>query len=150
MLSNSPIYDSFVWNKHLSFAMIVWYILLVIGLWKVFEKAGEEGWKALIPFYNLYILFKISNVAPLFLVQILCAGAAAVAYWLAHLIFLFYPIGWMLSLGTVFISFYMWYSLSRAFGHGLGFTLGLCFLNPIFIMILGYGGSRYYLSSWRF
>jgi signal peptidase I len=40
-------------------------ILLVIiaasmaGLWKIFEKAGEKGWKALIPIYNYYIWLKI-------------------------------------------------------------------------------------------
>ena len=35
------------------------YVLQVIGWWKIFTKAGEAGWKSLIPFYNLYILFKI-------------------------------------------------------------------------------------------
>jgi len=31
----------------------------LIGLWKLFEKAGEQGWKVLIPFYNFYIWLKI-------------------------------------------------------------------------------------------
>ena len=31
-----------------------WYVLLAIAYWKIFEKAGEPGWKALIPFYNTY------------------------------------------------------------------------------------------------
>lgn len=35
------------------------FLLLVIGLWKVFEKAGEPGWAAIIPIYNLYIVLKI-------------------------------------------------------------------------------------------
>ena len=38
---------------------IIFYILVIIGQWKMFEKAGESGWKALIPIYNLYILYKI-------------------------------------------------------------------------------------------
>ena len=29
------------------------------GLWKIFEKAGERGWKALIPFYNMYAWLKV-------------------------------------------------------------------------------------------
>lgn len=29
------------------------------GLWKVFEKAGQAAWAALIPFYNLYIWLKV-------------------------------------------------------------------------------------------
>jgi hypothetical protein len=35
-------------------------VLAIIGMWKVFEKAGEPGWAAIIPFYNSYVLFKIT------------------------------------------------------------------------------------------
>lgn len=34
------------------------YVLYVVGLWKIFAKAGEDGWKSLIPFYNTYVLVK--------------------------------------------------------------------------------------------
>lgn len=36
--------------------------LTIIGLWKCFTKAGEKGWKALIPFYNSVILYRISGI----------------------------------------------------------------------------------------
>ena len=36
--------------------------------------------------------------------------------------------------------------LSKAFGHGLGFTLGLIFLSPIFYLMLGFGSSHYVLG----
>ena len=42
----------------LSIAIIV---ISYIGMWKCFEKAGEKGWKAIIPFYNYAILYKISG-----------------------------------------------------------------------------------------
>jgi len=35
------------------------FVSTAIGLWKLFEKAGEQGWKVLIPFYNFYIWLKI-------------------------------------------------------------------------------------------
>lgn len=35
------------------------------------------------------------------------------------------------------------HKLSKAFGHGIGFTLGLIFLSPIFMLILGFGNSQY-------
>lgn len=44
--------------------MIFWLALIVlsvVALWKVFTKAGEEGWKSLIPFYNTYTLFRIAG-----------------------------------------------------------------------------------------
>ncbi len=42
-------------------ATILFFILTVIGLWKLFEKAGTPGWVILIPFYNFYIWLKIIN-----------------------------------------------------------------------------------------
>lgn len=40
---------------------ILFFILSLVGLWKLFEKAGTPGWVVLIPFYNFYIWLKIIN-----------------------------------------------------------------------------------------
>jgi signal peptidase I len=40
---------------------IVFFILSLAGLWKIFEKAGFPGWTVLVPFYNFYIWLKIIN-----------------------------------------------------------------------------------------
>jgi len=39
--------------------LLIIIVATVAGLWKIFEKAGEKGWKALIPIYNYYIWLKI-------------------------------------------------------------------------------------------
>ena len=41
---------------------ILFAVLQIIAAWKVFEKAGEKGWKSLIPFYNIYILFRVLGI----------------------------------------------------------------------------------------
>jgi len=42
---------------------LIFFVLSLIaslaGLWKIFEKAGEPGWKILVPFYNFYIWLQI-------------------------------------------------------------------------------------------
>jgi signal peptidase I len=38
---------------------ILFFIFSLAGLWKIFEKAGRQGWEALVPFYNFYIWLKI-------------------------------------------------------------------------------------------
>ena len=38
---------------------ILFFISCIIGLYAIFEKAGEKGWKVFVPFYNLYIWLKI-------------------------------------------------------------------------------------------
>ena len=40
---------------------VLFFILTIIGLWKLFEKTGTPGWVVLIPFYNFYIWLKIIN-----------------------------------------------------------------------------------------
>ena len=39
---------------------ILFWIIGIVGRWKVFEKAGKAGWKSLIPFYSGYCLFDIA------------------------------------------------------------------------------------------
>ncbi|NVO02453.1 MAG: signal peptidase I, partial [Bacteroidetes bacterium] len=38
---------------------LIFVVLTIVGLWKLFEKAGEKGWIVLIPFYNFYVWLKI-------------------------------------------------------------------------------------------
>jgi signal peptidase I len=38
---------------------IIFSIGTIVGLWKLFEKAGRKGWEIIIPFYNFYIWLKI-------------------------------------------------------------------------------------------
>jgi signal peptidase I len=44
------------------FVFLVLFVLLpTIGLWKLFEKAGQAGWQAIVPVYNAYIMIKLSG-----------------------------------------------------------------------------------------
>ena len=38
---------------------VIFIVLPYIGLWKLFEKAGEAGWQAIIPIYNIYVMIKL-------------------------------------------------------------------------------------------
>ena len=105
---------------------LVILILQIIGMWKVFTKAGEKGWKSIIPIYNAVILFKISGLSPWIIFGYL-AG--------------FIPfIGWIVCLG---ITIYQCNSLAKAFGKDVGYTIGLLFLPTIFYLILGCGQAQY-------
>lgn len=102
--------------------LVVWVafvVLYIAGLWKTFEKAGEDGWKAIIPIYNVIVLLKIVGR----------------------------PWWWLLLMLIPCVNFVIWIiiasDLSKSFGQGTGFTIGLIFLPAIFVMILGFGNSRY-------
>ncbi|HEX6122194.1 MAG TPA: DUF5684 domain-containing protein, partial [Ktedonobacterales bacterium] len=97
-------------------AIAVFYIA---AGWRIFTKAGRPGWAILIPIYSTIVLLQITGHSG----------------W-TFLLFLI-PI-----VGLVFGIFVL-HDLSKAFGHGAGFTLGLLFLSIIFYPILGFGSSKY-------
>lgn len=48
-------------DKSVSFTGLLLAVVMVVALWKMFEKAGEEGWKAIVPFYNTYTMFRLAG-----------------------------------------------------------------------------------------
>ena len=94
-------------------------VLGVVGFWKVFTKAGEEGWKSIIPIYNVYTLLKIVGR----------------------------PGWWLILFFIPFVNVIIWIivalDLAKSFGKGTGFGVGLIFLGFIFMLILGFGDAKY-------
>ncbi|MCQ2752217.1 MAG: DUF5684 domain-containing protein [Coriobacteriales bacterium] len=134
--------------------IIAFYILLIIANWKIFTKAGEKGWKSIIPFYNIYIVFKISWKTMYFWISfgLIVVGAIILyalggAYTVGGQLYYTNTImafigGILMFVGTVIV-FVDYYWLSKAFGHGYGYFFGLLFLPTIFTLILGFGKSQY-------
>ena len=123
---------------------VVWYIILAVANWKIFSKAGEEGWKSLIPFLNSYVIFKIAWQAKMFWIFFGSVIAGSICTTIAGedggVLSI---IGMILSLVGCVMAVIVTHKLSKSYGHGIGFTLGLLFLSPIFTMILGFGKSQY-------
>lgn len=57
-------------------------IIMIAAMWRVFEKAGEAGWKALIPIYNLYVLVSIAGKAWWWFLIILCVPLVGLIFYL--------------------------------------------------------------------
>jgi len=104
-------------------ALIIIYVvvilLIIAACWVVFTKAGKPGWAILIPIYNMIVYLQIVGKPWWWLLLMLIPFVNLVfAIWVVNL-------------------------LSKSFGHGVGFTLGLLFLSFIFIPILAFGESKY-------
>lgn len=99
--------------------ILAFLVLVIIGSWKVFTKAGKPGWACIIPFYSQYCQFDIAwgNGWMFLLTLIPCVN---IVVMIIHSI-----------------------KLAKAFGQGTGFGLGLIFLSPIFYLILGFGSAEY-------
>ncbi len=107
------------------FVYFVFIILMIIGMWKIFVKAGRPGWHSIIPIYNQIVLLQI---------------AGKPEWWF---LLMFVP------LVNIIVIFMMWSALSKSFGKSTVFTLGLIFLPFVTIPVLGFGAAKYMGSSAR-
>lgn len=101
-------------------------ILQIVAMWKLYTKAGEKGWKSIIPIYNIVILFKISGLSP-WLILVYLLGIIPFVGWIAMIV----------------LTIYQANNLAKSFGKDIGYTVGLVLLAPIFYLILGFGKSEY-------
>ena len=120
--------------------VIGWYILQVVAYWQIFEKAGEPGWKAIIPCYNTYTQYKFTWNANIYWFVLF---GTVIGGMLKSFDGIFSVLGSAILLAVTIINIVALNKLDRAFGHGTGFTIGLFFLNPIFKLILGFGSDQY-------
>lgn len=95
-------------------------VVYIVAQWKIYEKAGQKGWAALIPFYNIYILLKIVGKP---------------GWWLVLIIFVPFV--------NIILAIWMTNLLSKSFGKDILFTIGLLFFGIIFYPILGFGDAKY-------
>ncbi len=94
-------------------------VLVVASLWMIFTKAGQPGWAAIIPIYNLVVLLQIVG-RPI--------------WWIVLMLIPF--------VGIV-IAILVMIDLAKSFGKGAGFGIGLVFLSFIFAPMLAFGDARY-------
>lgn len=98
-------------------------IMLIVSIWKIFEKAGKPGWTSLIPIYNFIVLLEIIKKPTWWIIMLLIP--------LVNIVFLF----------LVYIE------LAIVFGQGAGFGIGLIFLSFVFLPVLAFGKSYQYIYN---
>jgi Family of unknown function (DUF5684) len=102
--------------------LIIWLLVVVFYLaaeWRIFTKAGKPGWAVIIPIYGTLVFLQVIGRPWWWLIMFLIP--------LVNIPFLIIAVN----------------DLSKSFGHGVGYTLGLIFLPEIFLPMLGFGGSQY-------
>jgi hypothetical protein len=94
-------------------------VLTVAAAWMIFAKAGESGWKSLVPVLGALVMLRITGR----------------------------PWWWLLLLLVPVVNFYpaivMCWDLARVFGKSHGYAIGLLLLPPVFMCMLAFGDARY-------
>ena len=108
-------------------------ILIVVSNCKIFAKAGEKWWKALIPLYNSWIQTKITGLAwywyPIFV------GVTA--------LLAIYDSNFIIYMSLLLVSYNYCFNMAKKFGKSTGFAVLMAFLPVIGLPILAFGSAKY-------
>ncbi len=103
-----------------SICWLVVVVLVIAGMWKTFVKAGQPGWAAIIPIYNLYVMLQI---------------VGRETWWLLLFFVPFLNIVMPLILGI---------DMAKSFGKDTLYGVLLLWLfAPIGYLILGFSDAQY-------
>ena len=106
---------------------LVFEIAAIVGLWMMFTKMNEDGWKAIIPFYNQYKLCEKTMGDPW--------------YWVRLFVVIIPFIGWI---AYFYFKYQIGKAVARSFGQADSWAWGYTFLEPVFYCITGFGQYNYY------
>jgi hypothetical protein len=111
-------------NPAAGFVFLLIYLVAlgfaVAAIWRIYQKAGQPGWAAIVPFYNLYVQLKI---------------VGRPVWWL---LLYFIPLVNIVVLLIVSIDMAKSFGKSTLFG-----VVGLFFFSYIGYLVLGFGPAQY-------
>jgi hypothetical protein len=122
-------------------AVLAAVVIVIIAKWKILTKAGEEGWKAIIPVYGDMVLCKCVGVweyYPIVLLVIsIFSGLFGDSSYLSGTISL------LSTAVSIYYGVILNISLAQSFGKDSGFGIGLMLLSIVFYPMLGFGRSQF-------
>lgn len=99
---------------------LAFFVLFLVGYWKVFTKLGLPGWMGIIPFVNVYMIFKArgEHEPVVFLILCLIPCVNIIGFW-------------FLASDT-----------AETFGKEIGWKIFLFLLPGISHLVLGFGSAQ--------
>ena len=100
--------------------LLVLMIFYLFCMWKIFTKAGEKGWKAIIPIYNKIVLLKMTDLPTWYIILIL-----------------------IVPIANIYATFRLYIELAHKFGKSTGYGVATVFFPYVCIPILALGSATY-------
>ena len=108
-------------------------VLMIIANCKIFSKAGEKWWKALIPLYNSWVETRIAGLAWWWFLIFAGLTAAMIQY----------DANYVISMMLCLTSFNYCFNMAKRFGKSNGFAVLMALLPVIGFPILAFGSAKF-------
>ena len=113
---------------------IAFYVVYVIALAKLFKKAGEDGWKAIIPFYNVFVLIQIAGLNWWYFLIAISGTICTIAK--------IDGLDYICSLASMAVNFFIFYNVAKKMKQQpVGYGVAGAFVAPIITMVLGFSNK---------
>ena len=127
---------------------LIFLVLVIIALWKAFVKAWEGWWKAIIPIYNTYIMFKIAKIKNWFWYMLLIAFVLWILWWILSDYESLISI--ISTVITCIISIVMLFKFARKYNRWVFASILFVLFTPICLLILWFWNYKYeWKSGWN-
>ncbi len=147
-------------------------ILMIIAQWNINKKANEPGWAAIVPYYNQYVLYKISGKKKLFWAVLALSIGVVVTYigFIAYIVvcvtedpsaysygeeltgiilavFLWAGIIFACAIAIFILRIFQCIGLAKNFGLSGGYAVGLIFIPVVFYCIIAFSNKIHYVGD---
>lgn len=134
-------------------------IVGIVAMWKLYEKAGEPGWSAIVPVYNFMQMCKIAfgNYKMAWIYLIITAGyfvlstTAGIMNVMSDgesiaLTLMTGLIGLAFTIAMAVIAAYVYYMFAKSYGKSTGFCILSIFFGAITMIIMGFDSNTSYVG----
>ena len=125
-------------------ASVIWWILEIIGNWKLFKKAGRSGVLSIIPFVNIYTEYNLCWKGSRGILMIIALVVAnSISQEAAEGSGALMAIACIAAIICIYLQIAESRKLAKAFGKGMGWTLILIIFDRLGRIALGFGSAQY-------
>lgn len=94
-------------------------ILIIVSMWKIFKKAGKQGWESIVPIYNVIVMLEISGLP------------------------IWYLVLYIIPFANIYAMFKTYIELAKKFGKGTGFGVLTVFVPIVGFPVLAFSNCSY-------
>lgn len=153
LIAGTSVVDFFA-QYHVPFLLLVLvaYVLYALAYWRMFEKAGERPWKALIPGYHLYVAFKLAwkdgtfafwVAVSLYVISCIILTLVGAAGEITVTVYVLFCVAMALRLMLIGLMIVFYIRQAQSYGRGIPCGVLAAFFPNVMTLYYGFSSVEY-------